>query len=109
MRIVLVATLLWACAQFAHADDPHLRILAASCAACHGTAGNSVGGTPVLAGLDRTYFIAQMQAFQAGTRPATVMQKHVKGLTDAEIEQLADYFAAQPRTGASAVHPLGDM
>lgn len=108
MRIVMTA-MLWAYVQFAHADDPHLRILAASCAACHGTAGNSVGGTPVLAALDRTYFITQMQAFRSGTRPATVMQKHAKGLTEAEIEQLADYFAKQPRTGAAAVRPLGDM
>ena len=100
----LTAALLWliCCTQVALAD-PHLRVLAASCAACHGTEGNSVGGTPVLAGLDRNYFLTQMLAFRSGILPSTVMHRHAKGLTETEIHQLADYFAAQPRI--SAAHP----
>ncbi len=73
----------------------HARNLAASCAACHGTNGNSVGGTPVLAGLERNYFSKQMKDFKSGARPATVMHQHAKGYTDKEIEQLADFFAGQ--------------
>jgi cytochrome c553 len=103
--------LLWAGCP-AHADpvaDAHLRVLAASCAACHGYNGNSVGGTPVLAGLDRAHFILQMQSFRNGTRSSSVMHHHAKGLTEAEIEQLADYFAAQPRIAAAALLPLGGL
>jgi len=97
-RCVSMAVLLWlACCTQAALADPHLRMLAASCAACHGTNGNSVGGTPVLAGLAPNYFITQMQAFRSGTLPSTVMHRHAKGLTETEINQLADYFAAQPR------------
>jgi len=73
------------------------RNLAASCAACHGTNGYSVGGTPVLAGLDKALFIKQMQDFKTGARPATVMHQHAKGYTTEEIELLADFFSAQKR------------
>jgi len=75
----------------------HIRTLAASCAACHGTNGNSVGGMPVLAGLDPTRFVVQMQAFRSGERASTVMHHHAKGLTPEEIEQLSSYFGAQKR------------
>jgi cytochrome c553 len=91
------------------AADPHLRVLAASCAACHGPDGNSVGGTPVLAGLDRQYFLTQMHAFRQGERPSTVMYRHAKGLTEAEIEQLADYFAGVKRAASSEPLPLGNL
>lgn len=77
--------------------SPHIQVLAASCAACHGTNGNSVGGTSVLAGLDKSHFILQMMAFRTGTRSSTVMHRHAKGLTIDEINALADYFAEQPR------------
>ena len=77
--------------------SPHVQVLSASCAACHGTNGNSVGGTPVLAGLDRAHFITQMMAFRTGERSSTVMHRHAKGLTQEEISDLADFFAMQPR------------
>ena len=79
------------------AADVTTRQMAASCFACHGTSGNSVGGTPVLAGSKRAHFIKQMQDFKSGARPATVMHRHAKGYSDTEIEKLADYFAAQKR------------
>ncbi|MEY3746807.1 MAG: hypothetical protein RL194_266 [Pseudomonadota bacterium] len=82
----------------------HIRVLAASCAACHGTNGNSVGGTPVLAGLHPEHFSSQMQAFKSGQRASTVMHRHARGLTDSEIVQLAEYFYKQPRH-ASALPP----
>lgn len=85
------------------ADDAiHIRTLAASCAACHGTNGNSVGGTPVLAGLDQGHFVSQMMAFRSGARASTVMHHHAKGLTPEEIQQLAAYFAHQKRVTTSA-------
>lgn len=77
--------------------SPHTRTLAASCAACHGTNGNSVDGTPVLAGLDATYFVMQMRAFQTNERASTVMHHLSRGLTPAEIAQLGMFFANQPR------------
>lgn len=104
----LTVVLLMSYALVAGAVDAnsHLRVLAASCAACHGTNGNSVGGTPVLAGLDRAHFVVQMKAFRAGERPSTVMHHHAKGLTEAEVEQLADYFFTLPRKASAAPMPL---
>jgi cytochrome subunit of sulfide dehydrogenase len=71
--------------------------LAANCANCHGTAGAAAQGMPSLAGLPRETLIQQMQAFKAGTRPATIMHQLSKGYTDQQIEQIADYLSKQPR------------
>lgn len=78
-------------------NSPHIRTLAASCAACHGTNGNALHGNTVLAGMDSAYFTAQMLAFKDGSRPATVMHRHAKGLNVDEINLLADYFSRQNR------------
>ena len=77
----------------------YVKSLAATCANCHGTNGKGTEGSSVgsLAGLDRNYHIAQMKAFKTGTRPATVMHQLSKGYSDAQIETLATYFAAQKK------------
>jgi cytochrome c553 len=66
-------------------------------ASCHGPNGHSAGAIPSIAGLEKTYLIAVLQDFKAGTRPATVMHQHAKGYTDQEFELLADYFSRQKR------------
>ena len=73
--------------------------LAATCANCHGTQGRAVEGAavPGLAGMPAGYLAEQMKAFKAGTRPATVMHQLAKGYSDAQIEQIAAYFAAQKK------------
>lgn len=82
----------------AHAEaDKQARNLAASCAACHGTNGHSVGGAPVLAGLDKQLLVVAMKGFKSGARSATVMHQHAKGYSDREFEMLAEFFAAQKR------------
>ena len=79
------------------APDARSRNLTASCAACHGTNGHSVKGTPVLAGMDRKLFVTYMKDFKSGARPATVMHQHAKGYNDEEFEKMAEFFAAQKR------------
>ena len=75
-----------------------VRAMAANCAACHGTNGNSAGGAVVgLAGGNKDYFVAQMKAFKEGKREATIMHQISKGYSDAEIAALADFFAAQKK------------
>jgi len=73
--------------------------LAATCANCHGTQGRSVDGAavPGLAGMPAPYMVEQMKAFKAGVRPATVMHQLAKGFSDAQIESVAGYFAAQKK------------
>jgi cytochrome subunit of sulfide dehydrogenase len=94
MICTLLLSLAGGCATKAPVDK-HARNMAASCAACHGTNGNSVGVAPVLAGLNKSYFITQMQDMKSGKRATTVMNKHAKGYSDEEIDKLATYFAAQ--------------
>ena len=80
-------------------DELNTASLAATCAACHGTQGKATAGSPVvsLAGLSKDYIVAQMTAFKTGTRPATVMHQLSKGYSDAQIAQIATYFAAQKK------------
>ena len=78
-----------------------LRSLAASCAACHGTDGHSKAqaSLPSLAHLPATYFMARMHAFREDDKLATsVMAQIAKGYDDHQLQQLAEYFAGQPRT-----------
>lgn len=86
-------------AQGASKEALYIRSLAASCANCHGTDGKVVEGSPwsSLAGLDESYFLAQMTAFKSGARTATVMHQISKGFNDAQIQNLAAYFAAQKK------------
>lgn len=86
-----------------HSNTPHIRTLAASCAACHGTNGNALQGNAVLAGMDAAEFTAHMLAFKDGSRPATVMHRHAKGLNIEEINLLADYFSKQKRVASQAI------
>jgi cytochrome c553 len=87
------------------AETNHIRTLAASCAACHGTNGNSAGTTPVLAGLDATYFSEQMIAFKNNTRDSTVMHHHAQGLNIDEIYKLAIFFHQQKRITSNSLKP----
>lgn len=77
------------------ADERNVELLAASCAACHGTNGHSVGDIPSLAGIDKDKFIREISAFIAGERKATVMHQHALGYTQREIELLATFFSQQ--------------
>jgi cytochrome c553 len=52
---------------------------------------------PGLAGIPAVYMLEQMKAFKSGARAATVMHQLAKGYSDAQIDQLAAYFAAQPK------------
>jgi sulfide dehydrogenase cytochrome subunit len=97
--ICVAAVVLQVCAAFAQAPGVDAatpqRVLVANCANCHGTAGNAQGAMPSLAGRPKAYIIEQMQAFRDGKRPSTIMQQLAKGYTDAQVEQIADYFSRQ--------------
>ena len=98
MRAVLFAVGALA-ATSAFAQDVQGRNLAAGCAICHGTQGKPAPDAPLipLAGLPQDHIATQMRAFRDGKRPASVMHQIAKGYTDAEIEAIAAWFAAQKR------------
>lgn len=69
-------------------------MFATTCFQCHGSEGKYAGGTiPPLAGYPRDVMVQQLKDFKYGKRPATIMDRHMKGYTDAEIEAIADYIA----------------
>lgn len=81
---------------FAHAQDPNLaRNLAATCANCHGTNGHSVGGMESLAGENKEKLMQKLMGFKSGEKPATIMHQITKGYTDAQLELISAWFAAQ--------------
>ena len=91
---MLVAATLVAAGFALPAQAQDSRSLAGTCTACHGTEGRSVGGVPpALAGRDRNDLLQALKDFKAGKRPATIMHQLAKGYTDAQLEQLATYFA----------------
>ena len=70
----------------------------ASCASCHGPLGVTIGA-PDLRGQQRAYFEEQLQAFKAARRHNDIseqMRNVARQLTDAEIANLAAYYASYP-------------
>jgi cytochrome subunit of sulfide dehydrogenase len=100
---VLGALCLWMGAALpAMAQDAqqlYVKSLAATCANCHGTQGRASEGSAVvsLAGVPKDYIVAQWAAFKSGARPATIMHQISKGYSDAQVAQIALYFAAQKK------------
>jgi sulfide dehydrogenase cytochrome subunit len=98
-RVTCAALLLAACCATQAQEQLYVRSLASSCAQCHGTDGHAPPGAPIasLAGMPRDYLLTQLQAFKAGTRTSTIMQQLARGYSDAQLQQLASYFAAQKK------------
>ncbi|MGH8734910.1 MAG: c-type cytochrome [Burkholderiales bacterium] len=86
-------------AAFSAYSQENGRNLAAGCAICHGTQGKPAPNAPLipLAGLPQDHIATQMRAFRDGKRPATVMHQIAKGYSDAQIDAMAAWFAAQKR------------
>ena len=65
------------------------------CASCHGAAGISANPMwPNLAGQKEQYLAKQITAFRDGTRTDAMMAPMVKGLSDADVANLAAYFSS---------------
>ncbi len=82
----------------AHAADPNLaRNLAATCANCHGTNGKAIKGSGMdaLAGMEKAKMLQKLADFKSGDKPATIMHQISKGYTEAQLDLIATYFAAQ--------------
>ena len=73
------------------------QMLSLSCASCHGTDGKSTTITPYLAGMGKTTLYKTLLDYKNGTKTGTMMQKHVKGFSDDELEQIAYYFSKVKR------------
>ena len=72
---------------------------APACGSCHLMSGLGHPESADLTGFTTVYFERQMQDFKSGARQdwANRMNAYAKALTDEEIRQAAEYFAALPR------------
>ncbi len=69
---------------------------AQACAACHGAKGQPpASGSPSLHGQPPEYLVLQMFLFREGLRDVPPMRGVLNGVTDAEFNNMAAYFAAQ--------------
>ena len=66
---------------------------AAACTVCHGVLGlANAPEAPNLAGQSALYVSAQLKAYRNGTRQHEVMSLMAKGLSDADIDNLAAWY-----------------
>jgi sulfide dehydrogenase cytochrome subunit len=96
--IVLSSALAVLFAPVVHAEMVRLdrgAMLSNSCAACHGTGGNSPGAIPSIGGKSPEFIETALLEFKAGKRAGTVMNRHASGYTDEEIRLIAEFFAAR--------------
>jgi cytochrome c553 len=83
------------------------KILSEPCAACHGADGNADGANmPTLAGQDARYFVKAMQAYKDGKRKHEQMFDAVDELSDADINNLAAFYAGQEPVRRNVRTPL---
>ena len=100
MKLVGIALTVFALADVAGAADVAAGAAKAKevCAACHGMDGNSPQpDSPRLGGQYPDFLAKALRDYKAGVRKNPVMQGFAAALTKQDIENLAAYYAAQPR------------
>jgi cytochrome c553 len=92
--IFLLATLMLSSSALA-ADAQSGRAKAGACALCHGQSGiSTLPEAPHLAGQPAIYVEEQLRSYRSGKRQNEVMNVVAKPLSDADIADLAAWFAA---------------
>lgn len=96
-RLLVFAWLVVAAATATAADTTEAqREKAASCVACHGPDGRSASAdVPSLAGQPKQFITTQLVMFREGNRKNPVMNAMAAPLSNADINDLGGYFAAQ--------------
>lgn len=94
-NLIFAALTLASCAFSANAADAAAgKAKSAMCAACHGADGKSkIPMYPHLAGQQEQYLVKQMKDFKSGKRKDPVMAPMATGLSDADIANLAAFYA----------------
>jgi cytochrome c553 len=95
-------TLAYARVVFADAESGRQK--AQVCVACHGPGGNSVNpAVPTLAGQPQQFIVTQLFMFREGKRTDAQMSPFAAKLSNADLNDLAAYFSAQPHAPLSHV------
>jgi cytochrome c553 len=114
LLVSVALVVLAACAEEQESAGPVIDIDAgkaiaeASCAACHGLDGRGeTGDIPNLAAQPADYLVEAMHAYKDGRRHHAALQDMASGMSEAEIRNIAGYYAGLPPlqaiTGTQAV------
>ena len=68
---------------------------AVACSGCHPASQSAGAAIPRLVGRDPEDIVSAMEDFRTGKRPATVMDRIVKGFTVDEVKAIAAWYGAQ--------------
>lgn len=75
----------------------------ALCVACHGETGNSlVGSFPNLGGQGEAYILKQLVEIQNGTREVPTMAGMLDNMSEADLADIAAFYASQDRSYGAA-------
>jgi cytochrome c553 len=95
MKIILAALLPLLVATPALADAKAGRAKAAMCQVCHGYDGIGTNPeVPNIGGESVIYIMRQLRAFRSGERQHQQMSIIAQSLSDADIQNLADYYSS---------------
>ena len=89
----------------AHGKRPAVR----ACALCHLPNGLGHPDPSNLAALPAYYIVRQMAEFKSGERPHSIMSPIARGMTDADIQDVAKYFGSIPMKSWTRVVEAGTV
>ena len=102
MFAAALSLLTLACTRAAFADAESGRQKAQVCVACHGPGGNSANPVvPSLAAQPQQFIVTQLFMFREGKRKDAQMSPFAANLSNADLNDLAAYFSAQPHAPPS--------
>ena len=94
LALMAVSALTVSASSMAAGDAAAGKVKAKVCASCHGADGISKSPTfPNLKGQKAMYTASQLKAFKSGARKNPIMNGQAKGLSDADMANLAAYYA----------------
>ena len=94
--VIAGALIVFSSAVVAAGDPAAGKSKSTTCAACHGTDGNSVIPIyPRLAGQHADYLVKVLRDYKSGDRSDPIMRGMAAALSEQDILDLAAYFASQ--------------
>jgi cytochrome subunit of sulfide dehydrogenase len=69
--------------------------IARNCFACHDPGGQDSNGIPTLQDASAKSIADALKQFQTGARVSTMMGRHARAYSDAQIDAIADYIAGR--------------
>lgn len=96
LAVLLGLTATTTLAEEGHSNEPSRTgaEIAQTCAACHGENGISTADMyPHLAGQHASYIVQALKDYKSGKRQNQIMQPMAAGLSEADMEAVAEYYA----------------